>query len=126
MERLTDFKPLERVVLPKLGEIQCTGLVMVVGSNSTGKTQFLQDLRHRLVGDPRKLVVAEQIDIRKPDYAPFLECLKREGYLETLQDDALRAGNLQIRPRRPFVGSGEGGSQIPADHAKQWHSSFNH
>jgi hypothetical protein len=41
MEKLTDFKPLARVSLPGLGALQCSGLVVLVGPNSSGKSQFL-------------------------------------------------------------------------------------
>ena len=31
MKRLSDFKPLRRVTLPGLGDLECSGLIVVVG-----------------------------------------------------------------------------------------------
>jgi len=103
MEQLSDFKPLERVALPDNGELRCSGLILVVGPNSSGKSQFLQDLYLRLCGQPRALVVATNIRIRKPEnYDSFIQCLESEGYFETITDDN---GNQQWIPTRPRVRS---------------------
>ena len=61
MDRLSDFKPLAQVVLPDVGKIPCAGLTLVVGPNSSGKTQFLADLYSRLCGEPRDVVVASDV-----------------------------------------------------------------
>ena len=74
MEKLSDFKPLGKVLLPGLGELNTAGLIVIVGPNSSGKSQFLQDIYRRLAGEPRKLVVAQEIHIEKPQYDPFIEC----------------------------------------------------
>jgi predicted ATPase len=121
MERLTDFKPLERVVLPELGELDCTGLILVVGPNSSGKSQFIKDLYHRVSGEFRQLVVAQQVDVKKPEYEPFLDCLKREGYIKTVID---QNGTEQIRPMISYTGIAPGTNQIPVTQAQQWHQSF--
>ena len=105
MEHLSDFKPLERVALPEIGDLRCSGLILVVGPNSSGKSQFLQDLYLRLCGQPRALVVSTDIRIRKPEnYDSFIQCLESEGYFETIIDDS---GNQQWRqalPIRPTAG----------------------
>jgi hypothetical protein len=93
MKQLTDFKPLQRVVLPGLGDLNCSGLVVVVGPNSSGKSQLLQDIHRRLIGEPRKLVVSTEIAIEKPPFEPFMKCLEEAGYFSTLTDDA---GNQQL------------------------------
>jgi hypothetical protein len=121
MNRLTDFKPLQRVLLPGLGDLNCSGLVVLVGPNSSGKSQLLQDVYRRLIGEPRKLVVSTEIAIEKPPFEPFMKCLEDEGYFSTFTDDA---GNSQIRPRTMFLGSGMPVSQIQPSQAQQWHSSF--
>jgi hypothetical protein len=121
MERLTDFKPLERVVLPELGELDCTGLILVVGPNSSGKSQFIKDLYHRVSGEFRQLVVAQQVDVRKPEYEPFLDCLKREGYITNFIDPT---GTEQIRPMISYSGIAQGTTQISVNDAKQLHQSF--
>ena len=57
-QAVEDFKPLDRVALPDIGDIRCSGLIVVVGPNSSGKSQLLQDIYLRLSGEPRALVVA--------------------------------------------------------------------
>src|SRR5437588_6040836 len=81
INRLSDFKPLAEVMLPGAGKIPCAGLTLIVGPNSSGKTQFLNDLYSRVCGDPRRLIVAEKVEVNKPDCEPLIECLEREGYL---------------------------------------------
>jgi OLD-like protein len=121
MEKLSDFKPLERVVLPELGELDCSGLILVVGPNSCGKTQFLRDLYERIKGDPRKLVVARDIRLRKPELDPFLSCLEREGYLASFVDEA---GTRRLRPMASYVGTGEAAQQIALSQAQPWHQAY--
>lgn len=121
MKKLTDFKPLERVVLPVLGKLDATGLLLIVGPNSSGKTQLLHDLHLRISGELRTLVVAEEITIRKPEYEPFFECLRNEGYITTFLDDA---GTSQLRALAPYVGTGQGAGQIQSDQAQSWYQSF--
>jgi hypothetical protein len=121
MERLTDFKPLERVVLPELGELDCTGLILVVGPNSSGKSQFIKDLYHRISGEFRRLVVAQQVDVKKPEYDPFLDCLKREGYITTFFD---QQNAEQIRPMISYAGTSQGPTPISLSQAQEWYQSY--
>ena len=81
MSKLSDFKPLKRLALPELGELQCRGLIVVVGPNSSGKTQLLRDIREKISGEPRDLVVAEEIEIETPERNDFVNALKAEGYM---------------------------------------------
>src|SRR5262245_28666565 len=118
MKRLADFKPLEKVSLPDIGGLSCSGLILVVGPNSSGKSQFLQDIFRRLVGEARSLVVATDVRIRKPEYKPFIECLEAEGCFETFVDDG---GNSQWRHRTVF-GTGAPISQIPPNQAETWYN----
>jgi hypothetical protein len=120
-ETLTDFKPLGRVALPNIGELRCSGLILVVGPNSSGKSQFLQDLYLRLCGEPRSLVVATEVQVNKPEYAPFVKWLEVEGYFETIIDDN---GNTQWRPRTTYLGSGQAVSQIEPNQGQTWHNSY--
>src|SRR5215471_14770038 len=86
MDRLSDFKPLQQVRLPGIGDIKCSGLTLIVGPNSSGKTQFLRDLQLRLAGEPRTLVVATEIRMIKPEFEPLMRCLQSEGYIEIQSD----------------------------------------
>ena len=121
MKRLSDFKPLGRVLLPGLGDLECSGLVVLVGPNSSGKSQLLQDVYKRLAGEPRQLVVAEDVRIEKPPYEPFIQCLKDEGYFSTMEDES---GKTQMRPLTMCLGTGQALGQIQPQQAEQWHSSF--
>lgn len=121
MKQLTDFKPLRRLVLPGLGELQCSGLVVLVGPNSSGKSQPLQDIYRRLAGEPRQLVVASEVNIEKPPFEPFIKSLEEEGYFSTFIDNA---GNKQLRPRTMYLGSGQAIGQIQTNQAQQWHNSL--
>jgi len=122
MEKLSDFKPLQRVDLPELGEIKCSGLILIVGPNSGGKTQLLRDIYRRLKGDAGRFVVARDIALRKViDFERFLSCLEHEGYAERFKDEG---NNKQIRLKSTFVGSGDSAPLILEDHAMAWHSSY--
>ena len=121
MQRLSDFKPLRRVVLPGLGNLECSGLIVLVGPNSSGKSQLLQDIYRRLCGEPRKLVVATDVQVEKPPFEPFLQCLENEGYFSSFEDDA---GNRLLRPKTMYLGTGQALGQIPSTQAQNWYSSF--
>jgi hypothetical protein len=121
MEQLSDFKPLERVALPDIGDLRCSGLILVVGPNSSGKSQFLQDLYMRLCGQPRALVVSTDIRIRKPDCDSLIRCLEAEGYFETITDDS---GNQQWLPRTTFLGTGQAVNAIQRNQGQTWHNSY--
>jgi hypothetical protein len=121
MDRLSDFKPLEQVVLPGLGNLRCSGLTLIVGPNSSGKSQFLQDLFLRLCGEPRSLVVATDIRVSKPEYEPFMRCLESEGYFTTLTDDS---GSSQWMPLTTYLGMGQAINPIQPHQAQAWHQSY--
>jgi hypothetical protein len=91
MKRLSDFKPLRLVVLPDVGTVSGSGLTLIVGPNSAGKTRFLNDLYSRLCGYPQSPVVATRIELNKPEYQPLIECLADEGYIRISPDQAQAA-----------------------------------
>ncbi len=70
MEKLSDFKPLGHVSLPGVGDLRCSGLVLVVGPNSSGKSQFLKDIFLRISGEPRALVVASDVRVNRHSKRP--------------------------------------------------------
>jgi hypothetical protein len=118
----SDYKPLEELTLPDLGALRCAGLIVVVGPNSSGKSQLLQDVYQRLCGEPRALVVASDVRLMpKPAYSEFSTWLQDEGYCETFVDDA---GNQQLRPLRTYAGSGNTVSTIPIGQAQNWHNAY--
>ena len=121
MKRLSDFKPLRQVRLPGLGDLECSGLIVVVGPNSSGKSQLLQDIYRRICGEPRQLVVASDVHIEKPPLEPFLRCLEDEGYFSTIEDDS---GTKHMRPLTMYLGTGQPLNQIQPQQAQQWYGSF--
>jgi predicted ATP-dependent endonuclease of OLD family len=119
MEKLTDFKPLKRVVLPGIGELYCAGLTVFVGPNSSGKTQLLRDIKGKVAGEARNLVVATELEVDVPELNPFIKCLKAEGYISSFFDDN---DQEQYVPRTPFLGTGQAAQNIPSTQATQWHN----
>jgi hypothetical protein len=121
MEKLSDFKPLENVILPDIGELNCSGLILIVGPNSSGKSQLLKDLYGRIAGEPRPLVVAREIVISKPEYKPFMKCLEAEGYFASYFDEN---GAPHLRPLTTYLGSGHAINQIQPNQAESWHGAY--
>lgn len=123
MTELSDFKPLQTLKLQGIDALECSGLILIVGPNSSGKTQLLRDLYRRLKGDVGDLVVASEITLNKISNLPlFLSCLEKEGYIEHFRDDG---NNEQVRLKATFVGSGEPQpASIRALDLQQWHSSY--
>ncbi len=119
MEKLSDFKPLKRVVLPGLGELTCAGLTVIVGPNSSGKTLLLRDIKGKVAGEARDLVVAAELEIDIPDLEPFIKCLKAEGHLFSIFDDN---DQEQYISSTPFLGMGQPAQNIQPNQATQWHS----
>jgi hypothetical protein len=76
MEKLVEFNPLKSIAIPNLGKVQPRGLVVIIGPNSSGKTQALRDIQARLLGQPRKLVVCDEVEVqRPPELNPLLDLL---------------------------------------------------
>ncbi len=119
MEKLTDFKPIKRLELPGLGEIFCTGLTVIVGPNSSGKSQLLRDIKERISGEPRELVVASDLEIETPELDPFLRCLKQEGYMYSMWDDN---DQEQYIPMTTSLGTGQGAKNIGSQQLQQLQS----
>ena len=120
MKRLSDFKPLKRVVLPVLGELYCAGLTIFVGPNSSGKTQLLRDIKGKVAGEARDLVVATELEVEVPELEPFIKCLKAEGFIYSIFDDN---DQEQYVSSTPFLGMGQSAQNIQPNQAAKWHSS---
>ena len=101
---LKDFKPLRKITLSGVDDLRCTGLILIVGPNSSGKTQLLKDIGGRLSGEPRNLVVAQAIELDQLNVDELIKALVEEGYFAPPREytrDAL------LRPRTTFWGTGE-------------------
>lgn len=119
MEKLTDFKPIKRLVLPELGELTCSGLLVIIGPNSSGKTLLLRDIKEQISGEPRDLVVAAELEVETPDHSSFMKCLKAEGYIYSAWDDN---DQEQFIPMTSFVGTGQGAQNVGSQQLEQWRS----
>ncbi len=117
MEKLTDFKPIKRLELPGLGEIICTGLTVIVGPNSSGKSQLLRDIKETISGEARKLTVAINLEIDTPDHQSFMKCLKDEGYIYSIWDDN---DQEQFISRTAYLGTGQGAPNVSFPQVEQW------
>lgn len=117
MADLTEFSPLEGLTLPGVGPIDCSGLIVVVGPNSSGKSQLLRDIQLRVSGEPRRLVVAESVDVRRLPFEPLIDALKAEGLLHTFEDEA---GNSHLRPLTTYAGTGQNARQIETVQVHRW------
>lgn len=116
-------RPLEVLELPGIGEVRCEGLIVIVGPNSSGRSQLLQDIYQRLCGEPRALVVATKIQTQQlSDYTQLRRYLEEEGYFETTFDDN---GAEQWMPKTTYLGQGTGINQIPPSQGQHWLGSYN-
>jgi hypothetical protein len=109
MSKLSDFKPLKRIRLEGVADVDVSGLVVIVGPNSSGKSRLLRDIYERIGGNPQALVVAQDIELDPPDAKSLLSCLEQEGYLEQFQDEN---GALHVRPKTSQIGSGGAIQQV--------------
>jgi ABC-type cobalamin/Fe3+-siderophores transport system ATPase subunit len=80
MTRLAKYAPIETLALPQIGSLDCSGLIVIVGPNSSGKSQLLRDIHLRVTGEPRVLVVADEIRVKQLPYESLLRDLTEEGF----------------------------------------------
>src|SRR4051812_22134441 len=121
MDKLSDFKPLKRIDLPGIEELSTSGLVVIVGPNSSGKSQLLQDLHKACVGEARPLVVASSIQLHKPSFEDLVTCLAKEGYL-SIETDA--NGTNTLRPKTMYLGSGQAVGSVTMQQAREWYNRY--
>jgi len=122
MPPLTEFSPLERVALPGMGPVDCSGLILIVGPNSAGKSQLLRDIHQKVSGEPRTLVVASEIVIRRLPYEPLMAALDEAGLIHRFEDDG---GTFHVRPKTTYVGSGQAAGQTQLNQIHSWHQNHN-
>lgn len=122
MPSIVEFAPLETLDLPGIGPVDCSGLTLIVGPNSSGKSQLLRDIHHRVSGEPRKLVVASEVRVKRLPYEPLMTALAEAGYIYQYEDDA---GAPQIRPMTTYVGTGQHAQQVQLNQLQSWHQTHN-
>ena len=122
MRMLTDFKPLRKITLSGVGYLRCTGLTLIVGPNSSGKTQLLTDVGKRLSGAPRPLLVAQAIELDRLDVDALIKALVGAGYLAEPREYQRDAA---LRPLTTFWGtSGAFQADTTIGQAQDWHTEY--
>ncbi len=110
-----NYQPLESVSLTDVGPIAATGLTVVAGPNSSGKSQLLRDIESRLIGSKRDLVVCDRIKLDLSfDLERLLEMLCENGALK------FEDGNYSTVA--PHLGKGSGGWQSDRKNINLWHT----
>ena len=117
--KLSDFKPLKRLALPDIGDLTCSGLTVIVGPNSAGKTQLLRDIKAKIAGEFRDLVVATELEIEIPESTEFIRCLKAEGYISSFYDDN---DQEQFVSRTTMLGTSQAVQNIQSTQASELYS----
>jgi energy-coupling factor transporter ATP-binding protein EcfA2 len=109
--------PEEKSIIPK-------GLILIVGPNSSGKTQLLKDVHQSILGQPRTLVVASRVGIKKPqNFDVLIQSLENEGYL---RKEIAQNGAPVIRAKTSVLGGSIGiPAEIDYQTAAGWFNSFN-
>ena len=102
MSNSIDFNPLKSIAVPNVGRIHPRGLVVVIGPNSAGKTRMLKDIQGRLLGEPRNLVVCEDVELQRPhDFQVMLDKMYKERHIRRRIDDS---NNIYIDSIMPQLG----------------------
>ena len=96
-----DTSPVSSVRLPGMPEgLQLKGLIVVVGPNSSGKTNLLRDIHAAASGLQRDFVVAAEIGLRKaaPGVEDYISYYRETGDIElfTPQTNTYRIRGHQI------------------------------
>lgn len=118
MATILDFNPLKSIAVPNVGRIEPKGLVLVIGPNSAGKTQFLRDIQSRMLGQDRNLVVCDDIEIVRPsDLDTFLEVLLAEKHIQRRVDEQNR---VYLEPQIPDFGSSKSQWSYPEDKVRHF------
>ena len=78
---------IDNVSLPECLNVRLNGLLVIVGPNSSGKTQFLHDMHEAICGKPRRLVVASGISFNQQlPCDAYLDYLLDNGVLENIEN----------------------------------------
>jgi hypothetical protein len=118
MLKLFDFNPLKSVAVPNVGRIEPKGLVLVIGPNSAGKTQILRDIEGRVLGQARKLVVCDDIEISRPSSLDaLLEVLLADNHIRRRVDEH---NNVYIESRIPHFGGNQSKWSLTENQVKSY------
>jgi energy-coupling factor transporter ATP-binding protein EcfA2 len=92
--------------------LQLSGLIVIVGPNSSGKTQLLQDINQITLGKKRDLVVLSSFDYNQaPPFEDYFKGLLDTGSLLQKDGDRYQKRSIQL-------GAEQGGGEFYGGHAK--------
>jgi energy-coupling factor transporter ATP-binding protein EcfA2 len=122
MPTIAELNPLKSIAIPNVGRIEPKGLVLVIGPNSAGKTQCLRDIQGRMLGQPRKLVVCDDVSIgRPPTLQSLIDALTAENHIHRRVDE----GNIvYFEPRIPDFGGRTEAWTVSEYQVRDWFNSF--
>lgn len=111
--------PVRSISLPGLDDpIDLSGLIVVVGPNSSGKSQLLHDLDSAVLGKKRNLVVLSAVSFRElPDFESYLQILVDKRAIVEQDDRIYKIHAFQY-------GSGQGGGNFNKESGKMYHSKY--
>lgn len=106
------------VDLPGVPDLELKGLIVVVGPNSSGKTQFLHDLNEAVCGNPRQLVVASAVTFGSPPpFEEYFKFLLDRGTIRESSPDQFLKRSLQY-------GADEGAGSFRKSTVQAQHQQF--
>ena len=95
--------PIRSIDLPGVPDLKLQGLIVVVGPNSSGKTQLLHDINEIICGRRRKLVVASAVSfLAPPPFEEYWDFLVERGSIRQSAPDHFLKRSFQY-------GADEGG-----------------
>src|SRR6266571_3055740 len=114
--------PVETLTINGVGGLATRGLLVVVGPNSSGKTQLLRDIYGRVTGQMRELVVCTKLVLQKPkELDDFLTSLIDHGALRAKDT----SGTRTYESTQPHFGIGPGtGGEVTHRDVQSWYDAF--
>jgi len=110
--------PVRAIDLPGVPDLSLRGLIVLVGPNSSGKTQLLHDIDDTVCGRPRQLVVASAVAFRQPPpIDEYFEFLLSRGTIRKSAPD-------QFQKRTFQYGADEGGGSFRKREIQRNHQQF--
>lgn len=118
---LLTYNPLGSIELPGAGSLDPSGLIVVIGPNSSGKTLFLRDVEKAIeVAKVEGMVVLKSVTLACPaDWKPYYAALLQEKLIAPRQ-----ANSAQVVLQIPLLGRGAN-TPLPDYQLHELESAFN-
>ncbi len=110
--------PIRSVDLPGIPDLQLQGLIVIVGPNSSGKTQLLYDLNEIVCGRHRQLVVISAVEFRSaPAFDEYFNFLVQENIVRESSDNQFYKRSFQY-------GADEGAGSFHKGSLQSYYAAF--